>query len=357
MPVTGVFFIPANPNSATALATVVNQLRTAYDAVPSGRWALEHKLLRDTPSCLPPSSYAPLPQLQPRFMHFLSLSHFQSHGFVYISDRPSPDPWETPQPQPTPASIPTPSAQQQQQPVPASHASADQLVKEEDSQQLPHASSSWTMITPEPASFNSLLAMTLRACEPLWCHRHTMVVAAGTVFEAGDFRIRIGDVRQTQPAQRLRGCLVEIEYRGPGKASTPPANNNNNDDDGSTNWFLPPSESATAMAASLAEDGFSAFPSPAAAAAATAPAADVEEDLLTEEDWEVGEKLIREFWSRFAIAGAREAIRVPGLLTEVQKARAKGTKRVTTVDAGVFNTGIAGADLARQYMELLRFNR
>ncbi|KMU81116.1 hypothetical protein CISG_02494 [Coccidioides immitis RMSCC 3703] len=150
------------------------------------RWALEHKLLRDTPSCLPPSAYAPLPQLQPRFMHFLSLSHFQSHGFVYISDRPSPDPWAPSQPHHSQAGIHAHPTQQQ---IPPQPSSSNRLVKEEDAPQVSRSSSSssWTMMTLDPASFNSFLAITLRACKPLWCHRHTMLVTGGTIFEVGDF--------------------------------------------------------------------------------------------------------------------------------------------------------------------------
>ncbi|EEP78451.1 predicted protein [Uncinocarpus reesii 1704] len=319
MPITGVFFIPANPKL----------VHCCYYR----RWGLEHKLLRDTPSCLPPSAYAPLPQLQPRYMHFLSLSHFQSHGFVYISNRPSPDPWGSPGPHHTHPGIPAPSAQQQ---VPAPQ---PQPINEKDGQQPSRfpPSSPWTMITPDPASFNSFFAMTLRACEPLWCHRHTTIVSGGTVFEVGDFRVRVGDVRQAQPAQRVRGCIVEIEYRGPGQTSISA--------DG--DWRLSAFESGTEEPLAMG-DGFSELSN---------TMVDGEEDLPTEEDWDVGEKLIREFWSGFAVPGAREAIRVPGLMTEVNKARHKGMKRVTTADAGPSNTGIKGADLARQYMELLRFNR
>lgn len=191
-----------------------------------------------------------------------------------------------------------------------------------------------------------------------------MGVANGTVFEAGDFRVRVGDLRQTQPVQRVRGCLVEIEYRGPGKATNGSLSGGGNED---SDWFefLAPGEGAktaptitTAAAASqpgiTSEEGdvddlvgFLEFPN----------TADVEDDLPTEDDWREGEALIREFWSRFAVPGAKEAIRVPGLRTEVEKARQRGTKRVTTVDAGMYNTGVAGTDLARQYMEVLRFNR
>jgi len=80
-------------------------------------------------------------------------------------------------------------------------------------------------------------------------------------------------------------------------------------------------------------------------------------EFATEEDWEVGEILIREFWSQFSVEGAKEAIRVPDIGKEVREAARKGTKRLTTGDVGEGNDGIAGVDLARQYMEIFRFNR
>jgi hypothetical protein len=80
-------------------------------------------------------------------------------------------------------------------------------------------------------------------------------------------------------------------------------------------------------------------------------------EVVTEEDWEVGEALIREFWSHFKVEGSKEAIRVPDIGKEVREAARKGRKRLTTIDVGEANDGIAGVDLARQYMDIFRFNR
>jgi hypothetical protein len=80
-------------------------------------------------------------------------------------------------------------------------------------------------------------------------------------------------------------------------------------------------------------------------------------EIATEEDWEVGETIIREFWSRFAVEGAKEAIRSPGIGKEAREAARKRKKRLTTEDVGEANDGLAGVDLARQYMEIFRFNR
>lgn len=183
-----------------------------------------------------------------------------------------------------------------------------------------------------------------------------MVVAGGTILEIGDFRIRVGDLQQAQPVQRVRGCIVEIEYRGLEKKRASRLNDdswchlkasesgindldNNDDDDGDTDdedEEEPPTFPTTSTDTDKGE---------------------AEAELPTENDWVAGETIIRDFWSRFEVPGARAAIRVPGLMTEVKTARERGTNRVTTTDAGMVNTGIAGTDLARQYMEILRFNR
>ncbi|KAI1962429.1 hypothetical protein LOZ58_002771 [Ophidiomyces ophidiicola] len=323
MPITGVYFIPANPGSPTALATVMESLRSTCNATPIDRWVLEHKLLRDTPSCLPPSSYSPLPQLQPRFMHFLTLSHFPSHSFVNISDRPDPDPWAPGKHHPTSTGSSISTAQQLNL---NPRATAEKHGSGEHSSKVSQSSPSWTMMTLDTESFQSFFTMTLRICEPLWSLRHTMVVAAGIVYDAGEFRVRLGDVQQIQPLKRTRGCVIEIEYRD-NKGSLALANGD-------------------AETASLVGDGWPGFSD-----------ATVKEDLPTEEDWETGEKIIRQFWKLFAVDGAREAIRVPGLMTEAKRAKQNGVKRLTAGDAGASNDGIAGADLARQYMEVLRLNR
>lgn len=177
-----------------------------------------------------------------------------------------------------------------------------------------------TMMTPEPTSFMSWFNITLRACEPLWSHRHTVAVQTGVVYEVADFRVRVGDVRQTFPVTRIRGTAVEIEYCGPRAYS----DESNNDDD-------------------LSGD--------AAAQSGQPPP-------VLMEDWEIGEILIREFWARLGISGGREAIRVPDVGKEVregteERVRNSGEKMRRRNRGDEF----AGVDLARQYMEVFRFNR
>ncbi|KAL1954948.1 hypothetical protein VTO42DRAFT_406 [Malbranchea cinnamomea] len=339
MPVTGVYFIPCNPNAPTALSSVVEKLQATYSPVSSGRWALEHKLLRDTPSCLPPSAYAPLPQLQPRSMQFLSHSHYQSHGFIYISNRPDPDPWCPPGGTPGTSTVPTPiQTNTSASGTPSSQSSAQKQPASQQTQEkgrgLPPQADR-TMITMDPQSFGSFFSMTLRACEPLWCLRHTVTVQSGVSFTVSDFHVRVGDVRQTHPVNRTRGTVVEIEYRGPVSLSTGAAGKGPDTPDGSDDVFgedilvPPPPQTQSAR----------------------------KEPIPTQEDWEDGAALIREFWSTIAVPGAREAILVPGIGTESQEALTLGKTRLTAEGAGEANNGIAGVDLARQYMEVFRFNR
>ena len=325
-----VYFVPSNPDSpATAAKTIVQRLRAAYEPVKAGRWALEHKLLRDTPSCLPASNFPPGRQPQPRYTHFLSLSHYQSHGFVYMSNRPENDPLESlgsdgqgalsPQAATalTPAGSPmTPT--QMQQSIPSPHTATKQGA--------PAEAQPMTMITLDPLSYSSFFAMTLRTCAPLWTQRHTVVVTSDEVYDVADFRVRIGDVRQVQPKSRLRGAIVEIEYRGPGKSSQ-------------SQIAHPDMLQDTAE---YTEDLALGKQSPL-------------DQLASDEDWEVGEALIREFWSNISVPGAREAIRIPGIGTESREAvKAVGS---TPEDARGSINRIAGVDLARQYMEVLKFYR
>ncbi|CAG8045597.1 unnamed protein product [Penicillium salamii] len=250
MPITGVYFVPSNPNASTALPQITERLRSSFpdeELTPVGRWGLEQKLLRDTPGLIPPQNTKPP---IPRYMQFLSLSHYPTHGFVYTSE---------PEKQP-----PT------DQPLPM------------------------VMTSVPPPAFATLFQHFTYACQPLWTHRLTLAVPNGVVYDVGDFRVRLGDVRQTFPTARVRGTVVEIEWRGP----------------------------------SIVEGEFAGIQ---------------EEDADAE--YAATEELIREFWGKLGIQG-REAILVPGVGSEV-KQRLKGNGQEDST----------GTDVARQFMEVLRFNR
>ncbi|RAH75256.1 uncharacterized protein BO66DRAFT_338391 [Aspergillus aculeatinus CBS 121060] len=327
MPITGVYFIPSNPNASTALATVTERLHTALAEEPTlvGRWFLEHKLMRDTPSCLPASTPQQR-QAQPRYMQFLSLSYHANHGFIYTSE---PTPANPPAPPP-----PTPAGASSGSPASSSSSAAGPMV----------------MTTVPLASSSTLFHHFGYACQPFWCHRHTVTVPGGAVYDVGDFRVRVGDVRQTQPAARIRGTVVEIEWRGPSLVSSIASQALLAKKMGSG----PYAATATVDEWADGDSGIdmSFFP-------------DGVEEADVDAEYAASAALIREFWARLGIEGAREAILVPDVGREVKEQlrwlkahgmqRESEEKREQQPDEDPDPT--AGVDSARQFMEIFRFNR
>ncbi|KAE8146684.1 mediator complex, subunit Med20 [Aspergillus avenaceus] len=336
MGITGVFFIPSNPNASTVFSAVTEKLHKSLtdEPVPVGRWALEHKLMRDTPSCLPAS--ASQRPAQARYMQFLSLTYFPNHGFIYTSQPPG-------QPTQQPgagATNPTLTPQPQQPSAAATPASTPGSVATDRSPMV--------MSTVPLQSCSTLFQHFSYACQPFWCHRHTVTVPNGIVYDVGDFRVRVGDVRQTQPAVRVRGTVVEIEWKGPSlvasvasqyhqlrKGTGSPADGGLRDDD---------DDSGIDMAC-----------------------ADSIEETDIDTEYAATAALIREFWARLEIEGAREAV----LVTDVGKESKEQLRRMKQQGMQkpdqTFNGNgqlaeedpdpEAGVDVARQFMEIFRFNR
>ena len=164
------------------------------------------------------------------------------------------------------------------------------------------------------------------------------------VYDIGDFRVRIGDVRQAQPVARIRGTVVEVEWRGPSLLDSLVQNHpvtetqeNGEDDDSGIDVGLGLIEEADVDAEFAATAG-----------------------------------LIREFWGRLGVEGAREAILVPDVGKEVKEQlrrwkalQQEGKKDVRGRGVGEGNGQLldedpdpqAGVDVARQFMEIFRFNR
>lgn len=196
---------------------------------------------------------------------------------------------------------------------------------------------------PLPSSV-TLFQHFVYACQPFWSHRHTHAVPSGIVYDIGDFRVRIGDVRQTQPVARVRGTVVEVEWRGPSlldslvhNHSVTETQDNVEDDDSGIDVGLGLIEEADVDAEFAATAG-----------------------------------LIREFWGRLGVEGAREAILVPDVGKEVKERlrRRKALQQEGKKDVGGHGVGEgngqlldedpdpqAGVDVARQFMEIFRFNR
>lgn len=168
----------------------------------------------------------------------------------------------------------------------------------------------------------------------------------------GDFRIRLGDVRQTQPVARVRGTVVEVEWRGPSLVDSIPsarrdvnkerAAGSDGDADGDGD-----DDSGVDMVFDSVVEG------------------DVDAEYVATA------ALIREFWAKLDVEGAREAILVPDVGKEAkerlrrwrqQEGKAQGNN--WSVVEGEDGQSLdedpdpeAGVDVARQFMEIFRFNR
>ncbi|KAJ5645402.1 hypothetical protein N7507_011413 [Penicillium longicatenatum] len=332
MPITGVYFIPSHPNSSTALGTITERLRSAYpdeELIPLGRWALEQKLMRDTPSLIPASANPSAEK--PRYMQFLSLTHYPTHGFIYTSEPPE-KPFHPPHapagasPSPVPGSAPM--AQSPSQPLSQSTSNSNSFTASSDSSPM------IMTVLPMP-SFGMLFQHFTYACQPFWAHRLTVAVPNGVIYDVGDFRVRLGDVRQTFPTARPRGTVIEIEWRGPTVV------------DSVASAHLG-AQSAQSTDEQDSDSGI-----------------DVDfsiEESDVDAEYAATAALIREFWGRLGVEGAREAILVPGIGKEIKDrlkkwraAKMKNDKGPGAV--GEYEADMNGADVARQYMEVLRFNR
>lgn len=283
-------------------------------------------------------------------MQFLSLSHHPNHGFIYTSEPGSSSNLSH-------AAVGSQHKPQLQSAAAMATGAAALAPREVSHASLHSAYSTDHMVMscmPLP-SHATLFQHFVYACQPLWCHRHTVSVPSGPVYDVGDFRVRIGDVRQTQPVARLRGTIVEIEWRGPSVLSSI-----------STAGRRLLLESASTPSQKRSEDGanYSRIVEETDLAALELEDSDVDAELVAAAD------LIRDFWARLGIDGAKEAILVPGVGKEI-KARLRRCKMQSHTDTALTlrqerkdgwqldqdpdpDTGV---DTARQYMEILRFNR
>ena len=154
----------------------------------------------------------------------------------------------------------------------------------------------------------------------------------GVIYDVGDFRVRLGDVRQTFPTARPRGTVIEIEWRGPTVVDSVASAHS-----GAQSTEEQDSDSGIDVDFSVEESDIDAE------YAATAA-------------------LILEFWGRLGVDGAREAILVPDVGKEVKDRLKKWRAAKMKNDQGPSAVGeneadMDGTDVARQYMEVLRFNR
>ena len=76
---------------------------------------------------------------------------------------------------------------------------------------------------PAGASSEEFVQLISNKFGPLWQPRHTSQVTHGVTFEAGNFRIRVGDIKQGLGAnnQLPRGAVCELEMLEPPDAIEP----------------------------------------------------------------------------------------------------------------------------------------
>lgn len=186
------------------------------------------------------------------------------------------------------------------------------------------------------------------------------------VYDIGDFRVRLGDVRQMQPVARVRGTVVEVEWRGPSVV-------------GSLVASMARRRSARRRSASRGHgDGYDdggyggGGEGDGDGSGIDITSTEIEETDIDAE-YAATATLIREFWTKLGIEGAREAILVPDVGKEMkerlrrwrqQEVKGQGQKQTRGGNgdeaAGQLDEDPdpqAGVDVARQYMEILRFNR
>ncbi|KAK8159286.1 mediator complex, subunit Med20 [Phyllosticta citrichinensis] len=207
--VTAIYFIPAGP-SAPALSSLVDRFIRAYDPIPSGPFQLHHRLFRSMPTSTTDKS-------PPALQHVLFLGHYSESAFVHIVG---------------PDSVP-------------------------NGGQADSTDPNGTIIAIPPAQmelYSNLLNLKFGA---LWMYRMGSQLSGGTSYTAGDFTVRIGDLREMRGQMLTRGTIVCIQSAGK------------------------PKEDATIK---------------------TESAGDGQPDLQAKQ------AAIREIWSKFAVPGAKEVM-------------------------------------------------
>ncbi|KAF6225228.1 hypothetical protein HO133_010425 [Letharia lupina] len=233
MPVTALYFLPASGPDSNPTQDILAKLTSYYDLSPLPPWTLSHRIFRETPFTQP--SAQPFPSLTngvdkakppgPRFLQILSLSHHAPRTFVAITT--------------------THSASQIKAATPASSNISAEAASGEPATII--------SIAAGPSS-EEFIQLIISKFGPLWQQRQILSAGYGHAFEIGDFRVRVGELRQggSGGGQMGRGAVCEVT------------------------WIR-------------------------------------EEAEQEQEGWEVGEAVVKGFWEGLALRGAREVYWVPGL--------------------------------------------
>lgn len=241
MPITGLFFLPPTSSDPLPAQDLIYRLRSAFDLTPLPPWALSQRLFRETPSSAQSSQSSPTldgpvkskPTGQ-RLLQILSLSHHTPRAYVAITAINSP--------LQTKANTPTSSQQNGEVAVTGDFATIISI--------------------PTGSATEEFTQLVATKFGPLWQPRQALHVMNGSAFEVGDFRVRIGELKQGYGAGgtlTARGAVCEIEWLGLESIN--------------------PSSTVGAQ----------------------------------KEDWKGAEPVIRGFWETLEVKGAREVFWVSGL--------------------------------------------
>ena len=232
MPVTALYFLPASSPDSNPTHDIIVKLTSNYDASPLPPWSLHHRIFRETPSQLPAQSSPALTNgvgngkpPGPRFLQILTLSHRAPRTYVVITS--------------------THAASQTRAGTPASSNISAEAASGEPATIISIATS------PSSEEFTQLI---LSKFGPLWQSRQILSIGHGHAFEIGDFRIRVGELKQSGSGggQMGRGAVCEVTWAG-------------------------------------------------------------QEAGREKEDLEAGEAVVKGFWEGLALRGGREVYWVPGL--------------------------------------------
>ncbi|MCJ1261930.1 hypothetical protein MMC22_001799 [Lobaria immixta] len=187
MPLTGLYFLPTTPSENSPLPGLVNRITANYTCAPLlPRWSLEHRLFRETPNpALGPLAVDEKPKPGPRYLQMLALSHHPAQSYVAVTT--------------------TQAASQTRAGTPASSNFSAEGSGEP---------ATLVCIPPGPPSDDFLHLVSSRM-GPMWMQRPILSVSNGLGYRVGDYRIRLGEVRQgAGSGAQLKGIAVEVEWAG-----------------------------------------------------------------------------------------------------------------------------------------------
>lgn len=233
MPVTALYFLPASSPDSNPTQDILVKLTSQYEPSPLPSWALSHRIFRETTSTQAPvqpsssltNGVDKIKSSGPRFLQILSLSHQAPRTYVTITS--------------------THAASQTRAGTPASSNISAEAASGEPA----------TIVSvPAGPSSEEFIQLIISKFGPLWQQRQILNSINGHAFEIGNFRVRVGELRQggSGGGQMGRGAVCEVAWVGED-----------------------------------AEQGG--------------------------QGWEAGEAVVKGFWEGLGLRGAREVYWVPGL--------------------------------------------